>query len=378
MRIIISAPFFFLVGSFLYMVIPGVMYSLGYLDVDFLVRAVSKHIHLAYHYETILYDFVIMNVSFMLGYLFSILLIPAQPESIRSMDDFPISKLVIFCFLLIVGLISIFKVVMIGVIPFSGYQFDPILLGPLATSCFTAIWFFHYTKSKRFIFLFILTAFWLIGLGSRMFVFLPILSLLIYMLLYNGRGSVKVILLFILSVVAFVFVGVLRQGWDLNVQSFLGIIFAEPIFTSLGSLYYIDSGRDVVNIPYDLIASVVNFVPSFIFPQKTEIINAMTYSDRIYNPMGAQSLVVSLYHNFGMLYPLFLLLLGCYFGFLYRYSGNRFYEAVYLSSLPFLLVHFHREGFVTSTKVLFFNGFIFPLVVITILKFFLSKKPSYK
>lgn len=370
---IISAPFFFLVGSFLYMVVPWVMYKIDYLQVDFLIRAVDNHIHLAKHYNTIFFDFIVMNLSFAVGYFIAVQC-RAKKKCINGMERFPISKNLIFILLFFISIIGVFQLIISGVVPFMGYQFDPKTLGPLATVCFSSIWFYHYTNDKKFIFIFFITAFWLIGLGSRMFVFLPLLSLMISALLKYKKNTTILILLIILSLIFFVTVGVVRSGWDINVQSFLGIVFAEPIFTSLGSLYYIDTGRDLINIPYDIVAAGINFVPSFIFPGKYEIVTTMTTSDRIYNPMGAQALVVSLYNNFGFFYPLFLLLIGYYFGYIKKHSYNNFFNAVNLTSLPFILIHFHREGFITSIKILFFNGLIFPLVIIVILKFIFSKK----
>ncbi|WP_219582762.1 hypothetical protein, partial [Vibrio parahaemolyticus] len=69
----------------------------------------------------------------------------------------------------------------------------------------------------------------------------------------------------------------------------------------------------------------------------------MTESDRIFNPMGAQPLVVSLYHNFGLLYPFFMVLIGFYFGYIKKRSDSDFFRAVNLTTLPFVLIHFHRE-----------------------------------
>ncbi|MGL6393677.1 hypothetical protein ACSZMV_06710 [Aeromonas veronii] len=138
-----------------------------------------------------------------------------------------------------------------------------------------------------------------------MFVFLPVLSMLIYTIYIYPKKTIKIIIKTSIIVMFFVVVGVVRQGWKINIESFLGVIFAEPIFTSLGALYYIDTGRDIVNIPLDFIAASLNFIPSFLFPNKVEVMSLFTYSDRIHNPIGAQALIVSLYHNFGMFYPFF-------------------------------------------------------------------------
>ncbi|KHF15140.1 hypothetical protein PO80_12700 [Vibrio parahaemolyticus] len=373
MKKLISAPVFFLAGSFLYMIVPWVMYEINYLQVEFLIRAVENHIHLAKHYETIIVDFFVMNLSFTMGYWIAVRC-GVTKLHITGMQRFPISKSLIFILLVFISVLGGYKIVSAGVIPFRGYQFDPKMLGPLATVCFTSIWFFHYTNNRKFILIFIITAFWLIGLGSRMFVFLPMLSLMIGALLKYKKHTFSIMLSIIISLVFFIFVGVVRTGWDVNIQTFLGIAFAEPIFTSLGALYYIDTGRDLVNFPYDILASTINFIPSFVFSNKYELVTSLTESDRIFNPMGAQPLVVSLYHNFGLLYPFFMVLIGFYFGYIKKRSDSDFFRAVNLTTLPFVLIHFHREGFITSLKILFFNGIIFPFILIAILKFFLSKK----
>lgn len=377
LRHLVSPPFFFLFGSFVYMVIPWAMYHLNYLNVSFLIRATSQHIENGYIYDGLLLDFIVMNFSFTLGYIFSTRLNFRRSKTIFSLDNFGISKCIIFFTLASVFALSSLRIIQAGIIPFLGYQFKPELLGPLATVCFTTMWFYHYTSDKKFIILFLLSSFWLIGLGSRMFVFLPILSLLILSIYEYPKRSVRYFIIASCLVVFFVMVGVVRQGWDLNIQNFIAIIAAEPIFTSLGSLYYLNTGRDLVNIPFDIFASVINFVPSLIFPDKTELMaSIMDSNSRIYNPIGAQALIVSLYHNFGMLYPLFLISIGFYFGFLLKNIHNVFCKAVYFSSLPFLLVHFHREGFVTFFKVVVFNSFIFPLLLIFTLRFILSEKKN--
>ncbi|HHQ4663722.1 TPA: hypothetical protein ACSPZY_004203 [Aeromonas veronii] len=373
-RVLISPPFFFFIGSFIYMVIPWAMYHLNYLNVDFLIRATENHIQNGYHYNSMLFDFFVMNMSFFSGYIIATRFNFKRSRSIINLDNFPLSKKFIFLSLLSITTIAITKIYLAGIVPFLGYQFKPELLGPIATVCFTTMWFFHYTEDKKFIYLFLIASFWLIGLGSRMFVFLPVLSMLIYTIYIYPKKTIKIIIKTSIIVMFFVVVGVVRQGWKINIESFLGVIFAEPIFTSLGALYYIDTGRDIVNIPLDFIAASLNFIPSFLFPNKVEVMSLFTYSDRIHNPIGAQALIVSLYHNFGMFYPFFLSGIGFYFGMLLKNIHVRFYKAVYFSSLPFLIIHFQREGFVTFFKVIVFNALIFPLIVIFILRFILIEK----
>ena len=67
-------------------------------------------------------------------------------------------------------------------------------------------------------------------------------------------------------------------------------------------------------------------------------------------------------------------------GFLYGYLNKLakfsiFYRAVYFSLLPLLMFHFFREGFITVIKVMFFNGFILPAIIVLFLYLLFVKKP---
>ena len=116
-------------------------------------------------------------------------------------------------------------------------------------------------------------------------------------------------------------------------------------------------------------------MPSVVFPGKIEVINQLTFNSAAESPLGGKSLIVNLYFNFGMFYPIYLIAIGSYFGFLSKKaSSSVFYRATYFSALPLLLFLFFREGLITVVKVMFFNGLIVPLVV-SLLMIELSSRP---
>ncbi|TON11879.1 hypothetical protein CGH64_23095, partial [Vibrio parahaemolyticus] len=114
MKKLISAPVFFLAGSFLYMIVPWVMYEINYLQVEFLIRAVENHIHLAKHYETIIVDFFVMNLSFTMGYWIAVRC-GVTKLHITGMQRFPISKSLIFILLVFISVLGGYKIVSAGV-----------------------------------------------------------------------------------------------------------------------------------------------------------------------------------------------------------------------------------------------------------------------
>ncbi|BCS48551.1 hypothetical protein JUNP479_1231 [Aeromonas jandaei] len=169
-------------------------------------------------------------------------------------------------------------------------------------------------------------------------------------------------------------VGLLREGSEISFDGLLTIGFAEPIFTSIGTLFYFEKGWPAVGFPTDVIAAFINFVPSVIYTDKQTLMDALTLDKNVFNPLGAQSLLINLYKNFGYFYPVFMFILGSYFGFIFRYRLLIVFRTVYIMSLPLIIFHLQREGFITVFKVMFFNGLLFPILLKIFFSAFLKAK----
>jgi hypothetical protein len=116
------------------------------------------------------------------------------------------------------------------------------------------------------------------------------------------------------------------------------------------------------------LAAIIHFIPSAIFPGKLDLISAITFNENITSPFGAKALLVNLYSNFGFFYPIFLALVGSYYGFLSRKARySVFYRATYFSALPVLAFLFFREDLSTIIKVVVFNGLAVPLFIALLL-----------
>jgi hypothetical protein len=266
---------------------------------------------------------------------------------------------------------------------FTGYSgYDVYVLGAFSTIVFSSALFVNFFTAKniRLIFLlyFIVCSVLLLGWGSRMFFVLGFIALSLGLISHH-RNLLKSFSFYVLALIIgvfIIFVGVLREGGtEFDSDKLLGIFFAEPLLSSVSGFLFLENsgGRPAFKFPHVLYVSVIHFVPSFLFPDKMLLISKLTFDENIISPFGGSALLVSLYSNFGMLYPVYVAAIGSYYGFLFaKAQYSIFYRAIYFSALPVLLFLFYRDGPETVLKVLLFNGLIVPYLVAR----FLSKRSA--
>ena len=368
-----SAMPFFLFGLMYYLISPIIVFPLLSGEND-LLFASTGYLDISYFDSSYVLDILFIFLSFHLGYAVTK---SATSGTVSALDHGSFqTKAPLFFTIALLTLIIYFSFVasQTGVGFFTGYSgYDAYVLGAFSTTIFLNAWFINFFSERYirilFFICFIFCSALLLGWGSRMYFVLGFVSLLLG-LISNHRGLLKSFSFFVFALVIgtfIVFVGVLREGGtELKGDVLLGIFFAEPLFSSIsGFLFFENSGgRPAYNIPHALYAAVIHFVPSFLYPGKAQLIDDLTFNEGIVSPFGGTALLVSLYSNFGMFYPIFVAAIGSYYGFLFVKSQNSiFYRAVYFSALPVLLFLFYRDGMSTVLKVLFFNGFIVPYFV---------------
>lgn len=377
---------FFAFGSIYYVISPAFVFQFLSDDSDLLSAAglylAAGHFGFAYFL-----DALIGLVSFYLGYSFtrrssgtggSALDYGSQQRFFPLFLAFGYFALIVYFVLLAVATGSGF---------FTGYQsYNDAILGPFSTCVFLSAWFVNFFSEKfiRLLFsiFFIFCSVLLLGWGSRMYFVLGLLALVIGLvsqrseLLKSWRfyASVCSAGLFVLVV------GILREdGTELNFDRFLAIFFAEPLFTATTGFLYLENsgGRPGFSFPRDLYASVIHFVPSFLYPEKAQVVIDISFNEHVESPFGGTALLVNLYSNFGMLYPVFIALIGSYYGVLFRRAAySSFFRATYFSALPLLLFLFYRDGLATIMKVMFFNGLIVPYISALVLILISSSSSS--
>jgi len=328
-------------------------------------------------------DCVVVLISWCGGYfLAKRIVIRGAP----SLDFFARNHTLSWLLILFLYLFLIFHTVssyFSGASFFSGYEnYDIAVLGPLATTLYISVLFFHFFVDKSikraFLLIFLISSILMIGLGSRMFFILGSITLVIGYVSRNPDALKKIY--FYLSLILLfsfvVLVGIFRGTDEISSEMFIGIAFAEPLYIATSASTYLANigERPFLSFPSDLIASLINFIPSAIYPDKLNFIESIVLDVNKFSPFGGSSLLVNLYSNFGVAYPIFVFLIGLFYGYLYKRAlTSRFFRAVYFSVLPLLMFYFFREGFITVFKVMFYNSLIFPLIVISFMRLMLPK-----
>jgi hypothetical protein len=368
-----SAMPFFLFGFSYYVVSPFFVFKYLSESSD-LLDVAGRYINPAYFDFGYFIDAVVILVSFMVGYFLAKSVINTRSSALdygSYQSNYP--KLLAVGFFVLIVYFSLLANAS-GAGFFTGYSsYNIAVLGPFSTCVFMCSWFVNYFSNKNisilFFSFFAFCSVLLLGWGSRMFFVLGFTALILGFVSKNKHilKSVWLYSFIIGAGLLMIMVGVLREGGGkLSSDILVSVFFAEPLFTSVtGSLYLESLGsRPVYGVPYDVFASIIHAIPSVIYPDKMQLINEITRNENVVSPFGAKALLVNLYSNFGMFYPLFVALIGFYYGFLNRRAQNSiFYRATYFSVLPIILLLFFRENLTTVLKVMFFNGLLVPLLV---------------
>ena len=372
-----SAVPFFLIGFVYYFISPP--FVLKFLSDDSgLLYVATQYIDPDHFDASYFFDAIVILASFLLGYFLARAWVNAKISVLdygSFQKSFPLLLAISFCVLIVYfGLTAAAS----GASFFTGYStYNISVLGPFSTCAFMAAWFVNYFSKNQikylFLAFFLLCSVLLLGWGSRMYFILGFMALALGIVSKNKKllksfwFYSSIFLLFFLMVV----VGIVREGGrELSSDQLIAVFFAEPLFTSITGSLYLDAsgGRPVYGVPYDLFVSIIHFIPSAVYPGKMALISEITPNENIISPFGAKALIVNLYSNFGMFYPIFIAVIGFYYGFLYKKAQTSgFFRATYFSALPVILLLFFRESLITVIKVMFFNGLIAPLCVALLL-----------
>lgn len=254
-----------------------------------------------------------------------------------------------------------------------GYQVDT--LGQLASLNCLYIFLYLYLKKSSFrnkkdiLFLKLLlleNSVILLGFGSRMFVLIPLLSFVIYLLDNKIIKKEKIIIPLIISISIFLIVGVIRQGSSsLDLDKLIFIALAEPLFTwiSAGSFIQMNQTINFIDFPYNFLGTFLNFVPSFIFPNKADFIKNVPYAYEA--PLGAGNIIVMLYGNFGLFVAPVVSFIGGFLLTAIRYAKSYFFQIYYYcicGLIPFILFR-DMQSF---NKLLFTSFLLYPVIILNL------------
>jgi hypothetical protein len=279
--------------------------------------------------------------------------------------------------LVLVAAFTFFYIFKMRGVAFKGYAED--VVGNSSTGIISTtnllIFYLHFVvkqpkNTKRvFLVLLIINSIFLLGLGGRMYVLIPIIAYIVRA--YNNRvASGKPVWPFV--VVPFVggtaagIIGTIRmggQGYDLIPY----FVFAEPIFTSYSAFSYLNQNHiPLVSMPYNIFVAFVNIIPSIFWPGRAEFVNNLISSwMKFESPLGAMSLFVSVFADFGsVLGGVFMMVFGGFFGHLYKAfkNGNMNRDLYYcfISLIPF---SFFRDPIGIPIKLIILSFTVLPFLI---------------
>ena len=264
---------------------------------------------------------------------------------------------------------------------FTGYEtYDLVLLGAMATinSVSTVLLIYVLLNSKvsnlqswLFFISIIFCSVFLIGLGSRMYVLIPIIAIATYKFYYarvRWKGNIFY-LYFALVIILLLMIGTLRIGEHLTLDFLAYLLFAEPTYTwwSTGSFLSLNQLL-ALDFPSNYISSFLNFLPNFLIDDKQSLIQLIRDKYFYISPLGADSIFVSIQGNFGwFLGFFFMLLVGFFYASIETLSKrSNFFMAYYIGIVSVLPFQFFRDGFGILNKQLFWNMLIVPAMLIFI------------
>lgn len=194
---------------------------------------------------------------------------------------------------------------------FQGYlaEIDVPFVGTLATVNMVVLFLFIYNKlgdysktiNKLLAFILIELCVVVLGLGTRMYVMVTIFSLFVFLLDQKIVTIKKMLLWLSLIIVLVLAVGIWRMGGShISYEQMMYIGVAEPTFTWISAISMYDLNElPLIAFPSNFISSFINFIPSSLLPDKSELISELSLN--YYSPFGATSVLLSLISNFGIL-----------------------------------------------------------------------------
>jgi hypothetical protein len=162
-------------------------------------------------------------------------------------------------------------------------------------------------------------------------------------------------------------VGLWRLDSAVELRLLLLTALAESLLTSISLASYVSCGQiEVLAAPLNFLGSIINFVPSILLPDKTELIPDLDpTSNCIVSPFGATHIGPALLVNFGFVGTACFLAV---FAFLLKASRTvqprGWWFHYYICGL--LPLMFFRDGFIVFNKALIGSGLLTAVALVAL------------
>jgi oligosaccharide repeat unit polymerase len=220
----------------------------------------------------------------------------------------------------------------------------------------------------------LITAFLLLSMGGRMYVFQTFIVFLVYKTSFAEKRwkpyqiATVVIIGFLVGSLS----GIWRMGQNFNLSKASYSFLAEPVFTWFStSTFLIDNQIPLFNFPSNFLTSFFNLIPNTVISLQPYVVSTQDMGYTYQSPLGADSLWTTLVINFGSIGSfLFILITGFFLNFLrHNAERTRFGAVYYIMVCGILPFQFFRDGFYIINKQLFFNFLVLPGLILIALKF---------
>ena len=377
-----------LFGVFYYVLLPY-LFSLELLNYDFplseyLAGYVSEINGLLYFLFVFLY-----LTAFFLSFLFfsrhinemNCKKIPMRCGGEKSGFYFRVSLFFLF-------LLQLYSYVALREYAFSGYRginwdernsFKSIISGFNLLYMFLVAYFYLNGEKLNFkivFFLLVLNSIFLLGLGGRLYV-LPCVVLVVF-IVYSRMSNIFFsknfyYLLFSLPLLFLLFLGIglVRQGNSLSFSGLFYIFFSEPMFTWLSAGSFLTmNDLPIIEFPKEYVGGIIGLIPTFIWPNKFEVMGYFRSEYETYSPIGAASIVYTVVANFGLIGGVFFFILLGYVLARVFLNANRsyFWLAYYLALCSLFPFMFFRDAAFIFMKNTAFNLLLLPYILIQLPK----------
>lgn len=210
----------------------------------------------------------------------------------------------------------------------------------------------------------------IISLGTRLYFLTGIIIVLtFYSTFFKKLDFMKTLVIMSLLVIGMGLIGITRGSTaDITWSRIMFNIFQEPLYTGYSLIAFLDkSNFEMFQAPIYLLSSFINFLPTFILPNKLDFIHHVSESSYpIFNPLGALNSFTSFMINFGFIGTiLFLFIFGFYMEKLRGNDKSPLSMTIYSMVSGFLLTTFFRDGFESSlVKNIFEYSIVFPILIV--------------
>ena len=258
---------------------------------------------------------------------------------------------------------------------FQGYQIemDNPFVGAIATTAIFYLFLFIYNKKGNYsrnintilVIILIELSFVMLGVGTRMYFLVILVTIILYMHDNNVLPTKKIILLGGTGIFLLLLVGIWRLGTEsVSLENIIYIGIAEPTFTWISAISMYDLNKlPMFSIPYNFASSFINFLPSIIFPDKAKMVSDISLNYD--SPLGAISVFASVISNFGIIGSfLAFFVLGFLISYIRLHWKSVFGQTYYYCICGVIPFQLFRDPFTVVNKVFFSNLLLVPVLFI--------------